>query len=180
MRELLVIGMMAGLAACQERNVANSAVANEPQPAAGANHPIEMNRTNPAQSAELDPSPAGEPNGPIDPKSVEGAGQVVQKYGALIEQGRFAEANALWTDPRAAADAQAGLGQYRDVHLQIYAPSQPEGAAGSIYIEVPIEFYGKTSGGTDFQHKAEVTLRRVNDVPGSTESQRNWHIQSID
>ena len=32
-------------------------------------------------------TPLAEPKGPIDPKSAEAAGQVVQSYGALIEQG---------------------------------------------------------------------------------------------
>ena len=36
-----------------------------------------------------------EPKGPIDPKSVEAAGQVVQLYGALLEQNRVAEAAKL-------------------------------------------------------------------------------------
>ena len=46
-----------------------------------------------------DRKPLEEPNGPIDPKSAEAAGQVVQHYGALIEQGRFAEAAKLGAMP---------------------------------------------------------------------------------
>src|SRR4051812_24430228 len=47
-------------------------------------------------------TPLAEPKGPIDPTSVEAAGQVVQHYGALIEQNRFDEAAKLWGDARAA------------------------------------------------------------------------------
>ena len=50
-----------------------------------------------------------------------------------------------------------------------------EGAAGSIYITVPAIFYG-----AKFRRAADVVLRRVNDVPGSTEVQRRWHIERID
>ena len=42
-----------------------------------------------------DRTPFEEPKGPIDPKGVEAAGQVVQHYGALIEQGRWPNAEAL-------------------------------------------------------------------------------------
>ena len=40
-----------------------------------------------------------EPQGPIDPKSAEAAGQVVQKYGALIEQGRWTKSWRLLVQP---------------------------------------------------------------------------------
>ena len=45
---------------------------------------------------------------------------------------------------------------------------------------VPVIFYGKDAQGKDFRRAAEVILRRVNDVPGSTEAQRRWHIERID
>lgn len=40
-----------------------------------------------------DRNPLIEPKGPIDPKSAEGAGQVVQLYAALIGEAKFAEAD---------------------------------------------------------------------------------------
>ena len=60
----------------------------------------------PIATAPDDRTPLAEPKGPIDPKSAEAAGQVVQHYGALIEQGRWAEASACWSDaaqPRASS-----------------------------------------------------------------------------
>jgi len=130
-------------------------------------------------------SPAAEPGGPIDPRSAEAAGQVMQSYGALIEQKRFGEARRLWSDgsPEAQmSDAQfaASFSDYSEVHLQAGAPGETEGAAGSIYITVPIVFYGKRTDGTAFSRSGTATLRRVNDVPGSTEQQRRWHISGID
>ena len=50
-----------------------------------------------------DRTPLEEPKGPIDSKSAEAAGQVMQSYGALIEQRRFAEATRLWGDADGAA-----------------------------------------------------------------------------
>jgi hypothetical protein len=129
--------------------------------------------------SSADRTPLNEPNGPIDPKSPEAAGQVVQSYGALIEQKRWAEANALWGDSALAAELEAKLAQAAQVHLEIGNPSDPEGAAGSIYVTMPVIFYGDQLDGQPFRRSGEVTLRRVNDVPGSTEAQRHWHIERI-
>src|SRR5689334_4520325 len=60
-----------------------------------------------------------EPNRPIDPTSAEAAGQIVQSYGALIEQKRWPDANALWSDKSLAAKFQAGLATLAEVHLEI-------------------------------------------------------------
>jgi len=127
-----------------------------------------------------DRTPLEEPNGPIDPKSAEAAGQVVQSFGALIEQGRWAEAEALWGDGATAARFTADLKRNRESHLEIGKPGLPEGAAGSIYVTVPIILYGKNNAGADFRRAADAILRRVNDVPGSTEAQRRWHIERIE
>ena len=121
-----------------------------------------------------------EPKGPIDPKSVEAAGQVVQGYGALIEQKRFAEAEKLWGDPSAAAQFSKQLKGYSETHLEIGALGESEGAAGSIYVTEPVTFYGKDGAGKAFRRPANVILRRVNDVPGSTAAQRRWHIERIE
>ena len=50
-----------------------------------------------------------------------------------------------------------------------------EGAAGSVFIEVParVVLEPESLAGT-------VTLRRVNDVPGSTAEQRRWHVYRTD
>lgn len=127
-----------------------------------------------------DRTPLSEPNGGIDPKSTEAAGQVVQSYGALIEQNRWTEANALWGDSVQAAKFKADFAQLADLHLEIGNLGEPEGAAGSIYVTVPVIFYGDLKNGQLFRRSADVTLRRVNDVPGSTDVQRRWHIERID
>jgi hypothetical protein len=118
-------------------------------------------------------TPLAEPKGRIDPKSVEAAGQVVQHYGALIEQKRFDEAAKLWGDAQAAAAFAKALRP--STHLEIGDLGETEGAAGSIYTTIPIVFYGNS-----FRRPADVILRRVNDVPGSTAEQRRWHIERIE
>jgi len=121
-----------------------------------------------------------EPKGPIDPKSVEAAGQVVQHYGALIEQKRWAESRTLWSNADAAKEFERNWRDYSDIHLEIGNPGDMEGAAGSSYVTIPAIFYGDLKSGQPSRLEADVILRRVNEVPGSTEAQRRWHIERID
>jgi hypothetical protein len=124
-------------------------------------------------------TPLAEPKGPIDPKSAEAAAQIVQQYGALIEQHRTKESQALWGSNDSASDFAVQLRRYPEVHLEIGKPGDMEGAAGSSYVTVTVTFYGKDENGAGFRRAAEVVLRRVNDVPGSTAAQRRWHIERI-
>ena len=121
-----------------------------------------------------------EPKGPIDPKSAEAAGQVVQHYGALMEQGRWTESWKLWSNAASAKQFDRNWRDDSEVHIEIGKPGDTEGAAGSIYTTMPVVFYGKTKAGASFRRGADVILRRVNDVPGSTEAQRRWHIERIE
>jgi len=169
MKYFMTITVLGALCACtpdQQRETGSNAV----QP--------EVNLTEKTQVEP--PASLPEPNGPIDPNSVEAAGQVVQSYGALIEQQRWPEANALWGSPAAAATLQTELVRLTEVHLTIGDLGEPEGAAGSIYVSMPVIFYGDAKDGQPFRRPADVILRRVNDVPGSTDAQRRWHIERID
>jgi hypothetical protein len=98
---------------------------------------------------------------------------VVQHYGALVEQDRFDEAAKLWGDAQAAAAFAKAL--HPSTHVEIGDLGETEGAAGSIYTTIPVVFYGDT-----FRDPANIVLRRVNDVPGSTAEQRRWHIARIE
>jgi hypothetical protein len=173
---ILLFGAILGLSACgpkaeQDKPAANEASAtNESRPA----------RSNIASASTDNRGSPVESSGTIDPKSADAAAQVVQSYGALVEQGRWSEANALWGDPASAAKFQSQLAQFADVHLEMGNPGDSEGAAGSIYVTVPAICYGDARDGQPFRRSGDVILRRVNDVPGSTEAQRRWHIERID
>jgi len=171
----LGLGLIA-LASCgpqrdPQQPVNNSTAPVIPSPSAP---PAPKTRASPSQPSIEDPTRLSEPSGPINPKSVEAAGAIVQQYGALIEQKRFSRAARLWSNAGAAEDFAKQL-NLPQVHLQIGALGQTEGAAGSIYTSVPAVFYG-----AGFRRPANIILRRVNDVPGSTEAQRRWHIERID
>jgi len=169
---LTAIGISAALlVACNQQTAQNQPTANAPEPATPVNDAAPAPATN--ASASTKPTSLSEPKGPIDPKSVEAAGQVVQSYGALIEQHRLGEAAKLWGDSAAATSFAQGLP--RDVHLEIGDLGETEGAAGSIYTTMPVTFYADK-----YRRAADVILRRVNDVDGSTEAQRRWHIERIE
>ena len=164
--------------------------ANENIPAETVAPAIPTDPPAPAPDATAPGEPGGLPDdrtpiseGPIGAKSAQGAGQVLQQFGALIEQRRFAEARRLWSDGGRAsglteAEFAAAYDKYAEIHAEVGAPGTMEGAAGSIYVDVPLRLYGKLKSGRPFNLVGPVTLRRVNDVPGSTEEQRRWHIAS--
>ncbi len=124
-----------------------------------------------------DRTPLSEPKGPIDPKSAEGAGQVVQLYAALIGEGKFAAADKAWRKGiEQGALAPVLLATFREVHGEVGKPYDQEGAMGSSFIMVPLRLYGVDKAGKRFNFIGPLTLRRVNDVDGSSAEQRRWHI----
>ena len=156
--------------ACSQETAAPPANMAVSENAAAAKAPL--NPPAPGQPGGLpdDRTPIAE--GPIDSKSTQGAGQVLQRYFAFVEVGNSAEASKLWSEGAQRLD----LSGYKEVHANIGAPGQLEGAAGSIYVDIPVQLYGRTNAGKEFNARGSMTLRRVNDVPGSTPQQREWHI----
>jgi hypothetical protein len=108
---------------------------------------------------------------PIPPPGT--AAEVVRSYADLLEHQHFTKAAKLWDDESAARTFEEQLSP--EVHVEIGKPGPTEGAAGSIYTTIPVVFFGDT-----YRKSASVILRRVNDVPGSTEAQRRWHIERIE
>ncbi|RST30045.1 hypothetical protein HMF7854_03800 [Sphingomonas ginkgonis] len=124
-----------------------------------------------------DRTPLAEPKGPIDPRSAEAAGQLVQHYAALVESKRFADAATLFPG-QAQQTGLADVRSWSELHMQIGKPGETEGAPGSIYCTVPVQLYGTREGKT-VRRRADVIVSRVNDVDGSTPAQRRWHIRQI-
>jgi len=166
----LAIIALPALAACAPQPSSNNVVANDAlvavePPLPGTNQGLPDDRTPISEAA-------------FTPDSAQGAANVVQTYFALLEERRYAEARRLWGDGGGAAEdfADAFLG-YADYHAEIGAPGEIEGAAGSLYAEVPVAIYGRRTNGQEFRQRGAITLRRVNDVPGATEAQLRWHIE---
>ena len=183
-------GFVAGCSAPSSPEAGNRA-----DPAASAAAPEEAaapSSGNALAEAPLDPPDPGEPGGlpddrtpipeaPFTEASAQGAAHVVETYYGLLEAGRYAEAWRLWSDGGRASGMSrdqfaASFARYREYHARIGAPGAIEGAAGSLFVEVPVQVYGRLADGRPFNMLGPVTLRRVNDVPGATAEQRRWHI----
>ena len=117
------------------------------------------------------------PSGKIDPKDPEGAGQVVQRYASLIEGGKIVEAQAAWGKGiEQGVLAPARLVALHGVHFEVGKPYDQEGAAGSIYIMVPLTLTATDRAGKPVRYAGPITLRRVNDVDGASAEQLRWHM----
>jgi len=185
----LLIAAVAFLSACS--GATNSNATQDPKPDNRSSTPLEPSVSNdapldapaPGTSGGLpdDKTPLAEPKGPIDPKSAEGAGQVMQLYGGLLEQRRFGEARKLWGSAASSGKEFAEqFADYSEIHTQVGKPGGMEGAAGSSYVTVPFVVYGRLKSGRQFNRSGTATLRRVNDVPGATAEQLRWHIAQIE
>ncbi len=126
------------------------------------------------------PAPTPRPAPTIDPKSSEAAGQLAGAFVSMLNHRRFGEAYMLLgpgSPPR--AQFEANFARYSGLHVDAGTPGDQEGAAGSIYVSVPLSISGRLDG-RNASRSARLVMRRVNDVPGSTERQRRWHIERID
>lgn len=160
-----------------------------------AKPPTEPPAKSVASAPPVTPRPPGTPGAlpddrtpvseaPFTPQSAQGAADVVQTYFALAESGRYGEAWKLWAaggqaSGRSPEAFAADFARYQSYHALIGAPGAIEGAAGSLYVEVPVQAYGRTNDGREFHEIGAATLRRSNDVPGATAEQRRWRIASI-
>ncbi|MGN6848356.1 MAG: hypothetical protein ACTHJK_02585 [Sphingomicrobium sp.] len=173
----LAISLFA-LASCEPRH-------QPEQPTRNANSPVI-----PAPSAppavENSPAPQTQPPEPtakkptLDPKSTEAAEELVGSFIRLLNTGRLNDAYMLLgpnASPQSESDRQ--FSHYSDLKVTRGSAGDQEGAAGSIYVSVPLTVSGVLEGKRVIR-QATAILRRVNDVPGSTEAQRHWHIERID
>lgn len=105
---------------------------------------------------------------------------MLASYAGLVEEKRWADARRLWTEGSDTAAIEARLRQFERLKVDVDDAGPIEGAAGSIYIEIPLRLTGTTKSGEPQSLAGTATLRRVNDVPGSSEVQRRWHIYRLD
>lgn len=148
-----------------------------------------------ASPAPVEPRAPGTPGGlprgdvvseaPFTPDSAQGAANVVQTYFALLEEGKYRQAHALWDDGgkasgMSAAAFAASFAKYSEYHAQIGAPGEIDAGAGQRYVTVPVQLYGRLkAGAAPFHARGDVTLHRAGDIDGATAEQKAWHIRSI-
>jgi len=106
----------------------------------------------------------------------------IARYAELLQERNFVEAYTLLDPSMNLTEKQfeKGLSVYKTIHASIGKIGPVEGAAGSLYDIAQLTLTGEKTDGTAYTVTGPVTLRRVNDVPGSTAEQRQWHIYKID
>jgi hypothetical protein len=113
---------------------------------------------------------------PAAERSTEAAVAVVRRYYAAIEARDYRTAFGLWHGRYTLAQVRAGYADTRQVTVTPIPPFEADGGAGSIYCEVPVKVDAVLKDGHRQHFAGSFTLRRVNDVDGSTAAQRRWHI----
>jgi hypothetical protein len=111
------------------------------------------------------------------------AADVVRRYYAAIAERDYKTAYMLWSDQGKASHQslekfQAGFAETRTTSVKVEQPGAVEGAAGSLYVTIPVSVHAELNDGASQEFAGDYVLRRVNNVDGSSEEQRRWHITS--
>ncbi|HEY4583391.1 MAG TPA: hypothetical protein VIG88_11100 [Lysobacter sp.] len=163
-----------------DQHDARAAVPSQPSDATTPNTDATLpNADTPATPPAADAS-LPEPRTPPGDASPQAAATVVETYFGLIEAKDTARADALWRDAAAASAFRGELARLGMPRVEVDAPGGVDGAAGSMYVTVPVRFQPTLVPGNSRPRHGEAVLRRANDVPGSTEAQRRWRIERID
>ena len=109
------------------------------------------------------------------PGSARAAARLVADYYAMVESGKLTEASRLRRD-----GVVEDVAPFATLAAEVGAPGPVEGAAGSLYVQVPVALYGRYVTGGAYRRAGQVTLRRVNRVPGATAAQLSWRIERIE
>ena len=111
------------------------------------------------------------------------AADVVRRYYAALAARDYKAAYVLWSGRGEASkqtfDAfQAGFASTRSTSVDVEQAGEVEGAAGSLYISIPVSVHAELNDGVKQEFSGSYVLRRVNDVEGSSQEQRSWRIYS--
>lgn len=135
-------------------------------------------------SSDVVTPPVARPDTPVTPllTTTDSAVSVIRDYYAAIREHDYARAYAMWSDSGRASGQRfdefaRGFTETARVEVTVGVPGRIEGAAGSRYIEVPVQVAARTRDGTPQRFSGRYVLRRAV-VTGATPAQRRWHIYS--
>lgn len=113
-------------------------------------------------------------------RSPAAARAVVVRYYAQIDRGDYRAAYAAWNGgaPQTFPVFVNGYAGTAHTRVTAGAPTDVEGAAGSVFITVPVQVYATLKNGARQHFAGSYILRRVNDVDGATPADLRWHIFS--
>jgi hypothetical protein len=111
------------------------------------------------------------------------AARIVHDYYAAINARDYRKAYRLWDHDGEASkqtfeEFSGGFADTAETRVEIGRPSDPEGAAGSQYITLPVEVNANLKDGTEQRFKGEYVLRRS--MVEGAEHRGEWRIYSAD
>ncbi|HKX77229.1 MAG TPA: hypothetical protein VJM34_01775 [Novosphingobium sp.] len=130
-------------------------------------------------SSGIEPRPPAEVGAQLDFAALDNRDDpdaLLRFYGEMIAKSMFTTAARAWDgDAGMTGDKLRALYGGANKATLTFGRGEQEGACGSLYYEAPVT--------VDFADgresvKGTVTLRRVNDVPGASEEQLNWRIET--
>jgi len=178
---VLVLSLLAGCSrqpaeqAMQSGDPAVAAPALAP-PAKSAPPAVPAASGDHATAAPAVPAPAG-PEAVLAPPPARSPDAVLRGWGMAIERRDWRQVRQLWGNHGADSGLSAEAFARRWDHLRrpkvTVGAGQQEGAAGSSFYTAPVRV---DEGSRSFA--GDVTIRRVNDVPGATPEQLRWHLDA--
>lgn len=110
---------------------------------------------------------------------------VIEAYYHAIDAGEYRQAYALWGDEGRASGQkfeafEKGFTDTAEVAVFTGPAGPVEGAAGSLYVTVPVRIEARLMDGTEQRFAGEYVLSKVNDVPGASAAQLRWHLSSAE
>lgn len=132
----------------------------------------------PAPAVAADTGPCRVALTPDAEKGLKGATNVLLGFASALENRNFNCAAEFWGNGQtltSAADFERNYKNNRETSVE-FGTGEIEGAAGSLYYEVPFTITGTRADGSAFAEKNTIILRRVNDVEGASAAQLRWHI----
>ncbi len=117
-------------------------------------------------------------------QSAQAGADVVRRYYAAIDRRDFGAAYRLWGEEGQASGQSRtafsrGFSHTSSAQVAIGTVGEPHGAAGSVYLTVPVTVRSRLEDGTRQRFAGTYTLRR-SAVPSAPAADRQWHIQSAD
>lgn len=125
-------------------------------------------------------APSGKAPARLDPAALnerKNPERVLTYFADAVESGQWDAAARAWHKGDMTGDQLKQLFGTDKSPLLAFGKGNVEGAAGSLYEEVPIAL---VADGGLVNRNGKVILRRVNDVPGAKPWQLAWHIERID
>lgn len=140
--------------------------------------------SSPAATGSVSLTPSLSPL-PPDPQGVQAAIHAVREYYSAVNDRDYRKAYELWSGKGEASGKT--FNEFRDGYLDTDSveldtsgePGNPEGAAGSQYVKIPVRLKARMKDGKVQNFWGEYTLRRSM-VDGATPEQRSWRIYSAE